>query len=162
MRSELQELIDECTAEIKDIENHIAAMSFGDKRIRYLTHYALMKASGITEFVYRSIVVNHFSTLSNSRIDTYLDTAVRRGPMSVKYEVMQKLLEKFDEQWKKNFQQAVNARQDKNKLIDASNSLVSNRHHFAHGGIPTATFNDIKNYYFDVLELIKILDSVVC
>lgn len=101
MRSELQELIDECTAEIEDIEIYINTMPFGDKRIRYLTHYALMKASGITEFVYRSIVADHFSTLSNSRIDTYLDAAVRRSPMSVKYEVMQNLLGKFDEQWKK-------------------------------------------------------------
>ena len=48
------------------------------------------------------------------------------------------------------------------KIIAASNSLATNRHDFAHGKTPTATFHDIKNYYFDVLELIKIFDSVVC
>ncbi len=82
--------------------------------------------------------------------------------MSAKYEMMQQLLGKFDDQWKKNFQNAVKARPDKERLISASNSLVSNRHSFAHGKAPTATFSDIKNYYFDVLELIKIFDSVVC
>lgn len=161
MKSELQNLINECTAEINDIEVRISAMPSLDKGVRYLTYYALMKASGITEFVYRSIVADHFSALSSSRIDTYLDAAVRKGSMSVKYEVMCSLLGKFDEQWQKNFKRAVAARQDSQKIIEASNSLVRNRHDFAHGKTPTATFNDIKNYYLDVLELIKVFDSVV-
>ncbi len=77
MKSELQDLIDECTAEINDIETRIADMPALDKGVRYLTYYALMKTSGITEFVYRSIVADYFSMLSDSRIDTYLDVAVR-------------------------------------------------------------------------------------
>lgn len=69
MKSELQDLIDECTAEINDIETRIAAMPPLDKAVRYLTHYALIKASGTAEFVYRSIVADYFSALSDSRID---------------------------------------------------------------------------------------------
>lgn len=87
MKSELQDLINDCTAEINDIESRISTLPAFDKAVRYLTQYA---------------------------------------------------------------------------LIDASNSLVTNRHNFAHGKMPTATFNDIKLYYFDVLELIKIFDSIVC
>lgn len=161
MKSELQDLIDECTAEINDIEVRIAAMPPLDKAVRYLTHYALIKASGTTEFVYRSIVADYFSVLSDSRIDTYLDASVRKGPMSIKYDMMCKLLGKFDDQWQKSFRKAVGEHQDSQKIIAASNSLATNRHNFAHGKTPTATFNDIKNYYFDVLELIKIFDSVV-
>ena len=59
--------------------------------------------------------------------------------------MMQALLGKFDDQWKKNFQNAVKARPDKERLISASNSLVNNRHSFAHGKVPTANFNEIKN-----------------
>lgn len=162
MKSELQNLINECTAEIDDIGLRIAAMPTLDKGIRYLTNYALIKASGTAEFVYRSIVADYFSALSNSRIDTYLDKQIRKGSMSAKYEEMQKLLGKFDEQWKKDFQRAVQARPNKDRLIDASNSLVANRHNFAHGKNPTATFNEIKQYYLDVIELIMIFDSVVC
>ena len=123
MKRELQDLIDECTAEINDIETRIADMPALDKGVRYLTYYALMKASGITEFVYRSIVADYFSMLSDSRIDTYLDAAVRGGSMSAKYEMMQGLLGKFDDQWKKNFQNAVKVRPDKERLISASNSF---------------------------------------
>ena len=82
--------------------------------------------------------------------------------MSAKYEVMCSLLGKFDDQWQKDFRHTVSDRPDAQKIIDASNSLVLNRHVFAHGKVPTATFMDIKNYYFDVLELVKIFDSVVC
>lgn len=162
MKSELQDLIDECTAEINDIETRIAAMPPLDKAVRYLTHYALIKASGTAEFVYRSIVADYFSALSDSRIDTYLDASVRKGSMSIKYDMMCKLLGKFDDQWQKNFRKAVGEHQSGQKIIAASNSLATNRHDFAHGKTPTATFQDIKNYYFDVLELIKIFDSVVC
>ena len=115
MKSELQALINECTDEINDIETRIVTMSALDKEIRYLTHYALIKASGTAEFVYRSIVADHFSALSDSRIDTYLDAEIRRGSMSVKYEMMLKLLGKFDEQWRKNFQKARQTSLDNGK-----------------------------------------------
>ena len=162
MKRELQDLLDECTAEITDIENRISMLPSLDKSICYLTHYALIKTSGTVEFVYRSILADYFTQLSNSRIDTYLDTAVRKGSMSAKYDVMKGLLGKFDDQWSSNFQTAVHSRVDANRLIMSSNSLVTNRHLFAHGKAPTATFLDIKQYYFDVVELINIFDSIVC
>lgn len=162
MKTELQDLIDECTAEINDIEARIAEMRPLDKEVRYLTHYALIKASGTAEFVYRSIVADYFSILSDSRIDTYLDAAIRQGSMSAKYGMMCTLLNKFDEQWQSSFKSAVKAHPNSQRIIAASDSLVANRHAFAHGKTPTATFNDIKTYYLDVLELIKIFDSVVC
>jgi hypothetical protein len=161
MKRELQDMLDECAAELDDIEVRIDSLPSLDKGIRYFTNYALIKACGTVEFVYRSIVADHFSNLENSRIDTYLDTTIRKGSMSAKYDMMRNLLGKFDEQWKKDFQEAVNARSDKNKLIAASDSLVTNRHAFAHGKSPTATFLDIKQYYIDVVELIRILDSTV-
>ena len=82
--------------------------------------------------------------------------------MSAKYDNMHSLLGKFDDKWKKDFQSAVKARADKEKLIAASNSLVNNRHSFAHGKPPTATFLEIKQYYTDVVELIRVFDSIVC
>lgn len=162
MKQELQDMLNECTTELNDIEVRINALPSLDKGRQYFTNYALIKACGTVEFVYRSIVADHFSQLINSRIDTYLDATIRKGSMSAKYENMKNLLGKFDEQWKKDFQDAVNARADKGRLITASNSLVTNRHSFAHGNPPTATFLEIKQYYIDVLELIRIFDTVVC
>lgn len=161
MKRELQDLINDCSAEIADIEVKLQALQPFDKEVRYLTNYALIKASGTVEVVYRSIVADHFSQLSNSRIDTFLDAAVRNGQMSAKYEQMCNLLQKFDVGWRDSFKAAVLANPDGQRLMAASNSLVTNRHAFAHGKNPTASFQDIKRYYQDVLQLIAIFDSVV-
>lgn len=162
MKQELQDMLDLCSLELDDIEERINNLPILDKARQYLTNYALIKSSGTAEFVYRSIIADYFSKLSDSKIDTYLDNSIRKGSMSATYDNMKKLLGKFDDNWQKDFKNAVQSRSDKNKLIDASTSLVNNRHSFAHGKPPTATFLDIKQYYADVVQLIEILDSIVC
>lgn len=162
MKQELQDMLDLCLLELDDIEERINNLPILDKARQYLTNYALIKSSGTAEFVYRSIIADYFSKLSDSKIDTYLDNSIRKGSMSATYDNMKKLLGKFDDNWQKDFKNAVQSRSDKNKLIDASTSLVNNRHSFAHGKPPTATFLDIKQYYADVVQLIEILDSIVC
>ena len=72
------------------------------------------------------------------------------------------ILGKFDAQWQSTFKSAVQAAPNSQRLISASNSLVKNRHLFAHGKPPTATFLDIKAYYLDVVTLINIFDATVC
>ena len=98
---------------------------------------------------------------NDARIDNFIDASVRRGSMSAKYENMCNLLGKFDKAWADKFKTTVAANSDGKKMIDASNSLVENRHGFAHGRNPTATFIEIKQYYLDVLQLITIFDSIV-
>ena len=117
---------------------------------------------GTVEFVYRSIVADHFSQLGNPRLDTYLDSTIRQGSNSAKYDNMKSLLKKFDPQWSSTFSNLVTVQTtDGQRLISASNSLVANRHQFAHGRQPSATFLDIKQYYLDVVSLIGLFDSVV-
>ncbi len=162
MKDELQNLIDDCNTELSDIESRIQELPSLDKGIRYLTNYAIIKAAGTAELVYRSIVADHFSQLSDKRIDTYLDSTVRFGSMSAKYEQMCSLLKKFDDAWCNSFKAAVAADPNGQRMRDASSSLVTNRHSFAHGKNPTATFMDIKQYFQDVVSLINIFDSTVC
>lgn len=161
MKQELRDMLADCTAELDDIGQRIDALPLLDQGCRYLTNYALIKACGTVEFVYRSIVADHFAQLSNDRIDTYLDSTIRRGSNSAKYENMKNLLKKFDPQWCTNFHHAVTKLDNGQRLIAASNSLVANRHNFAHGKSPSATFLEIKQYYLDVVQLIDVFDSIV-
>ena len=162
MKCELQDMINECNRELLDIETRIGNLQPTDKERQYLSNYALIKACGTVEYVYRSIVADFFSNLADERIDTYLDVMVRQGSGSAKYDNMKGLLNKFDVEWATRFKEEVQSLSDSQRLISASNSLVTNRHAFAHGQNPTATFLDIKNYYQDVLRLIAIFDSIVC
>lgn len=63
MKQELQEMLADCTKELDDIEKRINALPSFDKGRQYFTNYALMKACGTVEFVYRSIVADHFSQI---------------------------------------------------------------------------------------------------
>ena len=161
MTAALQNILADCTAEMNDIQIKINALSPLDKTKKYLTNYALVKACGTLEFVYRSIVVDYFSGINNTQIHTYLDKQVLQGSMSATYNNMCGLLNKFDDSWKTNFKNAVNAHVDSQRLISSLDSLVTNRHSFAHGRMPTATFQDIYNYYNDGVTVLGIFDSVV-
>ena len=46
MKSELQDLISECTTEINDIDSRIAALPPLDKEVRYLTYYCAKDIEG--------------------------------------------------------------------------------------------------------------------
>ena len=161
MKDELKELLDECTQELEDIDKKISELKPFDKTKNYLTQYALIKSCGTVEYVYRSIVADYFSQFAVPQMDTYIESTVRSGSMSAKYDNMRGLLNKFDEAWAETFKTNVQNMPDGQIIIAASNSLVANRHTFAHGGVPSATFKDIKQYYNYVLKLINEFDAVV-
>lgn len=161
MKTELQDLIDECTTELVNISATITELQPFDKLKSYLTKYALIKSCGTIEYVYRALVADYFDRSNLTQVPTYIDKTVRNGSMSATYDNMSGLLGKFDENWKRNFKNAVSQHPDSQRIIESANSLVTNRHQFAHGKNTTATFNDIKQYYTDALELIRIMDSVV-
>lgn len=161
MTANLQNMINDCTLELSDIDTKIASLSGLDKTTIYLRHYALIKACGTLEYVFRSIVADYVTNSATPQVITYIDSTIRSGSMSVTYDNMCSLLKKFDDTWTTNFKAQVNAHPDKQRLIDASNSLVKNRHLFAHGKMTTASFSDIKQYYQDTLTLVQIFDSVV-
>lgn len=161
MKNELQDLIHECTMELDEINQRMGELPSLDKMRLYLTNYALIKACGTLEYVYRSIVADYFDQSPLTQIHTYIDKTVRNGSMSATYDKMSGLLGKFDDSWRNHFRNTVQQHDNCQRIISSSNSLVANRHLFAHGQAPTASFNDIYQYYQDTLVLIQILDTVV-
>lgn len=161
MKAELQTLMNDCSAELADIDNRISNMQSLDKGKTYYTQYALIRTCGTIEFVYRSIVADYFTQYSIPQIDQYLDQHIRTGQLSATYENMKRLLNSFDENWKNAFTNSVSSHPDSNRILSSINSLVNNRNLFAHGKNPTATFNDIKQYYSDATILISLFDQAV-
>lgn len=161
MNSELQAMLVECEEELEDIAMRIKGTSPFDRGRKYLTNYALIRASGTAEYVYRAIIADYFAALGNAKIDKYLDKAIRQGSMSATYENMSNLLGKFDETWKSEFSQSVNRNEHGEQIKASAKSLVQNRHAFAHGRPIAASFSDIKSYYQDMILLIEIFNTVV-
>ena len=94
MNSELRNILNECSSELDDIEQRIDQLKVFDKESKYLTCYALIKACGTAEFVYRSIIADYFAKFQDDKIDQYIDNTVRKGSMSATYDNMLKLLQK--------------------------------------------------------------------
>lgn len=154
-------MISACSVELTDISSKMSSLQPLDKTRSYLTQYALIRACGTIEFVYRSIVADFFDQFGVDQMEMYIDKTVRQGSMSCKYDNMCSLLSKFDDSWCRNFKQAAAQHPDGQRLMSSVNSLVTNRHQFAHGRPPTATFTDICQYYQDGLTLIGLFDSIV-
>lgn len=161
MKTELRDKINDCNTELNDIDNKLLSLSPLDKTKVYLTNYALIRACGTVEYVYRSIVADFFLSTPVPQIHNYLEKTVRNGSMSATYDNMSKLLGKFDDSWKSNFKNTIDMHPDKERLRSSLNSLVTNRHAFAHGIMPSATFQDIKRYFNDAIIVINIFDSIV-
>jgi hypothetical protein len=161
MKDGLKEQIDECKTELTEIEQKLNTLPPLDKMKSYLTKYTLIRTCGTIEFVYRSIVADYFDKSTIPQVHTYIDKTVRDSPASAKYNNMCTLLGKFDSSWQTEFKAAVKNNPHGERMKSSVSSLVTNRHAFAHGKTPTATFQDIKQYYFDSVELINIFDSVV-
>lgn len=156
----MQEQLQQCKAELDNIDSIIRSSPL-DKNVPYLTMYALIKSCGTIEYVFKSIVADYFSISTIPQIHTYIDNTVREGYSSPKYDNICRLIRKFDDKWTKAFKQNIEDHPNKNKIIDSINSLVNNRHQFAHGKNPTVSFKEIQNYYSDSVEVLNILDAVV-
>jgi hypothetical protein len=155
------ELIESCDKELEDIKGRIEESSSFDKVVFYLTQYALMKASGTVEYAVRSIVADYCDLSASSQVHNYIDATVRNASISGKYQNMSSLLKKFDSEWARLFKAKVAELAGSQKVIQSADSLVNNRHSFAHGGNSSASFSDIVQYYNDAKKLVVLLDEVV-
>lgn len=161
MKDSIKEIIDTCDKELSDIATMIAALKPLDKTAKYLTKYALIKASGTIEYSFRNIVADYFDESNLPQVPTFIEAKVRKGSMSGTYDNMSGLLKSFDNTWSSDFKSKVADLDDSERIKQSAASLVQNRHSFAHGKEPTATFNDICNYYKDAKILVSILDDVI-
>lgn len=160
MKQALEDQLQECKKELDIIDALITGAPL-EKSAQYLKMYALIKSCGTVECVFKSIVADYFSKSTISQIQTFIDKTIRESSASPTYGNICKLLKNFDDQWAKDFKQSIECHTNKNKFLDSINSLVTNRHQFAHGNNSLVSFNDILQYYCDSVEVLRILDSVV-
>lgn len=161
MTESIQKLIDDCNSELNEIEEIINRLSPFDRTQQFLTKYALIKASGTLETAYHHIVAEYLEQFNIPQVNYFIAKNVRVNSSSVRYDNMTNLLGSFDKTWKSTFKKNVSARAEKDRLLESAESLVNNRHAFAHGANTTVSFKDVKTYYLDTLELIKEFDNSV-
>ncbi|MCG8761036.1 hypothetical protein G1L15_14190, partial [Tenacibaculum finnmarkense] len=128
--------------------------------VPFLTKYSIVRACGTIEFCFKTIISDSHSGHS-SQITNFIDNTIRNSSMNPNRQNISTTLKKFDPNWKTNFNQKLNDIADCERIKASIDSLNLARNSFAHGDTPSATFENIKDYFMDSVEIMKILDEVV-
>lgn len=156
----VENILNDCMNEFTQIEvlvNQVGSMSPMSK---YFTLYSLIKASGVIEYAYKTIVADFHNGASN-QVRNYIDKMIRNSSKNPSLDNMNKILKDFDPAWHTSFKHQLDAHPDKSRLVQSLSSLNDNRNNFAHGLPCSASFSNIKDYFNDAVEIIKMFDAAV-
>lgn len=154
----VQALVDECDNDFERIEKIIEVLTNTNPAVPYLTKYVIIKACGTLEQAFK-IMISDFSCVGQSlQVKKFIDISFRESSINPNLDNIHTALKKFDVQWNTNFKDYLNADLDLNRIKSSITSLNNARNQFAHGGNPTVTFSDVKDYFDDAKKIINYLD----
>lgn len=153
-------LIDTCINELQKIEDLINGLGHLSKPVPYLTKYTVIKSCWTIESCFKTILSDVHQNQS-TQIQNYINKTIRESSMNPNYKNICTILNRFDINWKNNFKQQLNSHTDSTQLKDSLKSLNEIRNTFAHWGSIHQSFQTIKGYFIDSVEIIKIIDKVV-
>jgi len=149
-----------CIDEFDSIAKLIDVLGHTSKPIPYITKYSLIKACGTIEFCFKTIIADIHQD-QTKQIKNYIDKNIRMRGMNPSKVNICNVLSSFDDTWNKDFKNRLKTHKDSKRIEYSLDSLNNARNSFAHGGSITLTFETIKKYLIDAIEVVKILDSVV-
>jgi hypothetical protein len=155
-----QDSIDSCILELQRIETLIEnLLGHTSPIVPFLTKYAIVRTCGTIEYCFKTIIADlHTGT---PQVLNYIDKTIRSSSMNPSINNICSTLKKFDEHWNNTFLERIRTHEHPQRLRDSIDSLNNARNSFAHGGTPTSTFDNVKNYFNDTVILIQMLDDVV-
>jgi len=126
-----------------------------DELKAHLSKYFCVRISGYLENVLKILVANYSEGSSPRPVSNYLQNDLK-NVTNLSEEKMQRLLNKFSEDWCINFTDKVTEQQ-----LQSLNSIISNRNSIAHGQQDNISYKVIGQYYADLKEIVKILRDTI-
>lgn len=153
--------INGCNQELEKIHFIIEGIGSASHPIPYLTKYAIIKACGTVEFCFKTILSDSCANGQSQQIKNYIDNTFRNSSMNPSKDNISKVLKQFDEQWSLKFKERLSTLEHKERILDSLKSLNDARNTFAHGGNPSASFENVRNYFADSIKIIELIDEIV-
>lgn len=150
-------LMQECRYELVDINRRVK-MNRLDKTASYLTNYAIIRACGTIETVYKGILTDFVTDGAKPQVCSYFEKRLRKSSSNPSKDNIIGMLKIFDATWKTNFLTSLSGTNHFSSL----DSLVTLRNGFAHGNNPTTSIEKVRRYFQDACRVLKMLDTVVC
>lgn len=154
-------LMDDCENELNVVKLIIDGLGMMSSIVPFLNKYAIIKACGVIEVSYKTVVADYCDKRSKPQIKNFLKKYVRENSKNPSYSNLCNLLKEFDIDWNAEFKRRIDTHPNKTKIITSIDSLVAARNEFAHGGNPTLTVSDVINYFSDFRVVIEIIDDIV-
>jgi hypothetical protein len=156
MNGSYEQALRDCQIELGSIQQWITSNKL-HSNVRYLTSYAVIKACGTIEYVFKQVVYDYLSAGANNEAKNFLNKNIVEASYNPSPGQMYKLLEKINGIWKANFEAEISGTNQKGEL----KSLVDLRNSFAHGAVITASINDVITYYKAGVWILEKLDAVM-
>ena len=128
-----------------------------DKKTKYLVAYAVIKASGSLEVVFKNIIFDYLSFNTREATSLYLEKMILDSSCNPNAGNMSNMLQNISSSKRKIFDEKVKESEKKDKL----NSLVQLRNDFAHGDSINISIDTVIKYFDAGKSIVYILDEVV-
>ena len=142
MDSRYVDMLDDCYREISMIETHIDGDKFNSLN-PFLISYAVVKACGVIEVVYKNLIVDVISVGTTTEGKNYFEKNIRDSSSNPSTGNIQRLLQDLNTSWAQQFENQVKGKEEKGSL----SSLVGLRNDFAHGRSVTASIGNVRKYF---------------
>ena len=152
---------EECLRTLRELRSWVRELSSVDKRLSYITRYAVITTSGALERSFKTIIADYVTHGEPAYIDEYITRTLRRSSMNPSVEAIVKTLVQFDSGWKDSFNRAINSLPHGARDKDALTSLVEIRNKIAHGAPVIVSFNDVVQYYVHARNVVAQLEVVL-
>lgn len=158
MRDEYIQQLDDARQELESIREWINKdRNKFDINTKYLVSYAVVKASGSIEVVFKKIVFDFLSQNVREETGQYLEKMILDSSCNPNTGNMSNMLQNISGLKRNIFDQQVKESEKKDKL----NSLVQLRNDFAHGDNVNISINTVITYYDAGISILNILDNII-
>lgn len=156
MNGDYSLILRDCKIELENIQRWITANPM-DSNVRYLTSYAVIKASGTIENVLKRIIFDTLSDGTKEETKNFLTKSIIDASYNPSPGQIYKILEKINTDWKEQFENSIRGSNQKGAL----KSLVELRNSFAHGSPITASIGNVIDYFNAGVWILERLCDVV-
>ena len=156
MNGKFLQMIADTRGELDSIHKWINDGNQFDSKTRYLISYAVVKASGTVEVIFKNMIYNFLIVGANEKAKGYLEKAIIDSSCNPNTGNMSNILQNISSELKALFDQQVKESGEKDKL----NSLVQLRNDFAHGASISVSIDTVIKYFDSAVNILEILDNV--
>lgn len=128
----------DCSAELIKIKCWIDKNKL-DSNVKYLVSYAVIKASGTIENVFKKMTFDHLAKDANEEAITFFTKNIMNSSSNPKTGQIQKMLQQINGVWANNFEEKIKGSNQKGQL----NSLIELRNAFSHGSNITSSIDEV-------------------